>query len=149
MDVREARSDDIQLLAGMAQDLPPGFPSAESLLRIRQRLDVLMPVALVEAEVAGFGLASLVTEDKRRLGIVRYLLAFVDGGPVANAIRLTLLSRLERQFAALETDEVQLSADHPPTFIDQLGKLGYRLDTSVRGTLVCAEGRRRFVKSLT
>lgn len=149
MDVREAGANDIQILAGMTRALPPGFPSAESLLRIGQRLDVLMPVALVETEVSGFGLAALITDDKRRLGIVRYLLAFTDAGPVADAIRLTLLSRLERQFAALETDEIQLSADHPPTFIDQLEKLGYRLDASVPGDLFSVEARRRFVKSLT
>jgi len=87
-----------------------------------------MPVALVEAEVVGFALASLTTEHERRFGIVRFVLAFVDGGPVADAIHVALLARLERQFAALETDEIQLGADQPTILTDYLDKMGYRLD---------------------
>ena len=100
IDIREANGCEIKTLAGRRQSLNLDFPSAESLLRLREKSNVLMPVALVEAEVIGFALASLTTEHERRLGIVRYVLAFVDGGPVADAIQVALLARLERQFAA-------------------------------------------------
>lgn len=104
-----------------------------------------MPVALVEAEVIGFALASLTTEHERRLGIVRYVLAFVDGGPVADAIQVALLARLERQFAALETDEIQLGADQPTILTDYLDRMGYRLDVlGVEDALSTGSWRRVF-----
>jgi hypothetical protein len=128
VDIREANCCEIRTLAGRRQSLNPDFPSAEALLRLRERPNVLMPVALVDAEVIGFALASVTTEHERRLGIVRYVLAFVDGGPVADAIQVALLARLERQFAALETDEIQLGADQPAILTGYLDKMGYRLD---------------------
>ena len=127
IDIREANCCEIKTLAGRRQCLNPDFPSAEALFRLRERPNVLMPVALVEAEVIGFALASLTTEHERRLGIVRYVLAFVDGGPVADAIQVALLARLERQFAALETDEIQLGADQPTILTDYLDRMGYRV----------------------
>jgi hypothetical protein len=107
-----------------------------------------MPVALVEAEVIGFALASLTTEHERRLGIVRYVLAFVDGGPVADAIQVALLARLERQFAALETDEIQLGADQPTILTDYLDKMGYRLDALGVEDAPATDSRRQVFKYL-
>jgi len=107
-----------------------------------------MPVALVEAEVIGFGLASLTTEYERRSGIVRYVLAFVDDGPVADAIQVALLARLERQFAALETDEIQLGADQPTILTDYLDKMGYRVDALGVEDAPPTDFRRRVFKYL-
>lgn len=149
IDLREANCCEIKTLAGRHQSLNPDFPSAETLLRLRERPNVLMPVALVEAEVIGFALASLITEHERRLGIVRYVLAFVDDGPVAGAIQVALLARLERQFAALETDEIQLGADQPTILTDYLDKMGYRLDAPGVEDVFSTDTRRRVFKHLT
>lgn len=148
IDIREANCCEIKTLAGRRQSLNPDFPSAETLLRLRERPNALMPVALVEAEVIGFALASLTTEHERRVGIVRYVLAFVDGGPVADAIQVALLARLERQFAALETDEIQLGVDQPTILTDYLDKMGYGLDALGVEDAPSADSRRRVFKYL-
>lgn len=133
MDIREADTADVGRIAEMRQRLPPGFPSAEALINLRARLDMLMPVARVETGIVGFALAALlITEEGRLGGRVRYLLALVDDGPAAWAIKTALLARLELQFRALDADEIQVGADHSPALTDQLQKIGYRLDDSVR-----------------
>ncbi len=97
MDIGEAGPADVRTVAGMSQFFPPGFPSAASLLRLLERLDILMPVACADTEIVGFALAALLTAEERRVGSVRYLFALVDDGPGTWAIQSALLSRLEPQ----------------------------------------------------
>ncbi len=149
MDVREADSVDVRAIAEMGQRFSPGFPSAEALLRLRARLDILMPVARVETEIVGFALAALLPTEKGRMGSVQHLSALVDDGRVAWAIKAALLSRLEQQFLALESDEIQVGTDHPPAIIDQLQKIGYRRDDSVAGGPWFAGPGPRLVKRLS
>lgn len=148
MDIREANRSEIKALSEMRQIPQFTFPSVESLLALRKRLDVLMPVALVETEMVGVALARLVTVEERRLGMIQYLYALVDEGPVANAIKAALLSRLERQFTALETDGIELVADQPPAFVDHLDRAGYRLEVLGLGGPLPPASDRRFVKDL-
>src|SRR5260370_29040228 len=97
MDIREADPADARAVSEVRQLRAVDFPSADALLSLRGRLDILMPVARVDTEIVGFALAVLVTAEEGRLGTVRYLFALVDEGPVAWAIKAALLSRLEQQ----------------------------------------------------
>lgn len=131
MDIREAEATDVRTLAEMGQRFSPGVPSAEALLRLRARLNILMPVARVETEIVGFALAALLIAEKGRLGRVQYLCALVDDGPAAWAIESALLDRLEQQFLVLESDEIQVGADHPSAVMDRLQENGYRRDQRI------------------
>ena len=126
MDIREAGPADVRTVSEIRQRRALDFPSADALLRLRARLDILMPVARVDTEIVGFALAALVTEEEGRLGTVRYLFALVDEGPVAWAIKAALLSRLEQQCRAFDADEIQLSAEQSAGFLAQLEQSGYR-----------------------
>lgn len=149
MDIREADATDVRTIAEMGPRFSPGVPSAETLLRLRARLDILMPVARVETELVGFALAALLTTEEGRLGSVQYLSALVDDGPGAWVIKAALLTRLEQQVLALESDEIQVGADHPSAVIDRLQKNGYRRDERVvDGSFLGGSGP-RFVKRLS
>lgn len=126
MDIREVDPADVRTVSEICQLRALDFPSADALLRLRARLDILMPVARVDTEIVGFALAALVTAEEGRLGTVRYLFALVDEGPVAWAIQAALLSRLEQQCRAFDADEIQLSAEHSTGFLAQLEQSGYR-----------------------
>src|SRR5260370_11166383 len=120
MDIREADPADARAVSEVRQLRALDFPSADALLRLRGRLDILMPVARVDTEIVGFALAALVTAEEGRLGTVRYLFALVDEGPVAWVIEAALLSRLEQQCPAFRADEIQLSPEHSAGFSSQL-----------------------------
>ncbi len=149
MDVREADAEDVRTIAEVGQRFAPSFPSAEALFRLWARLDILMPVARAETGIVGFALAALLITEEGRVGSVQYLSALVDDGPGAWAIKAALLSRLEQQFRALESDEIQVGAHHPPAVIDQLQKMGYRRDDSVAEGPWVADSGARFVKRLS
>lgn len=149
IDIREAEATDVRTITEMGLRFAPGVPSAAALLRLRARLDVLMPVARVETELVGFAVAALLTTEKGRLGRVQYLCALVDDGPGAWAIEAALLTRLEQQCLALESDEIQVGADHPSAVMDRLQKNGYRRDERVvDGSFLGGSGA-RFVKRLS
>ena len=84
MDIREADPLDVRAVSEMFQRCAPEFPSADALLRLRARLDILMPVARVDTEIVGFALAALVTAEEGREGTVGYLVAFAVEGPKTN-----------------------------------------------------------------
>ena len=148
MDIREADPADVRAVSEVRQLRALDFPSADALLRLRGRLDILMPVARVDTEIVGFALAALVTPEEGRLGTVRYLFALVDEGPVAWAIKAALLSRLEQQCRTFDADEIQLSAEHSAGFLEQLGQSGYRPHGSVADSFFSAGPGPRLLKRL-
>ncbi len=148
MDIREAGPADVRTVSEIRQRRALDFPSADALLRLRARLDILMPVARVDTEIVGFALAALVTAEESRLGAVRYLFALVDEGPVSWAIKAALLSRLEQQCRAFDADEIQLSAEHSAGFLAQLEQSGYRSHGSGADSSFGAGPGPRLVKRL-
>jgi hypothetical protein len=148
MDIREADPADVRTVSEIRQLRALDFPPADALLRLRARLDILMPVARVDTEIVGFALAALVTAEEGRLGAVRYRFALVDEGPVSWAIMAALLSRLEQQCRAFAADEIQLSAEQPAGFIEQLEQIGYRPPGSVAASSFGAGPGPRLVKRL-
>ena len=148
MDIRDADAADVRAVSEIHQRRALHFPSADALLRLRARLDILMPVARVDTGIVGFALAALVTAEEGRLGTVRYLFALVDEGPVAWAIKAALLSRLEQQRWAFDADEIQLSAEHSAGFLAQLEQSGDRPQGSVADSSFGAGPGPRLVKRL-
>jgi hypothetical protein len=148
MDIREADPADVRTVSEIRQRRALDFPSADALLRLRARLDILMPVARVDTEIVGFALAALVTAEESRLGAVRYLFALVDEGPVSWAIMTALLSRLEQQCRAFDADEIQLSAEHAAGFLAQLEQSGDRSHGSGAASSLGAGPGPRLVKRL-
>lgn len=148
MDIREADSVDVRTIAELGRRLSPAFPSEAGLLRLRARLDILMPVVRVDAEIVGFALAALLTTEKGRLGSVRYLSARDGDGPAAWATKAALLSRLEEQLLALESYAIEVAGDHARVVTDQLQRIGFRHDDSVsEGSFLVGSGP-RLVKRL-
>jgi hypothetical protein len=134
----------------MGRRLSSAFPSEAGLLRLRARLDILMPVVRVDAEIVGFALTALLTTEEGRLGSVRYLSARGDEGPAAWATKAALLSRLEEQLLALESYAIEVATDHPPVVIDQLQRIGFRHDDdSVSGGSSLIGSGPRLVKRLS
>ena len=148
MDIREADPADVRAVSEVRQRRALDFPSADALLRLRARLDILMPVARVDTEIVGFALAALVTAEEGRLGIVRYLFALVAEGPVAWAINAALLSRLEQQCRAFDANEIQLSAEHSAGSLAPLEQSGDRPHGSVAGCFFGAGPGPRLLKRL-
>jgi hypothetical protein len=129
MEIRELYGDETETLAQLGREaLGVRFPSHVELGVLRANPRALLPVAVAGTEIVGVALAELYEDADRRVGVVRLVASFLGGELVDRAIKLALVSRLERKLKDLEADEIQVLRDQDPKFVGALESTGYRLE---------------------
>ncbi len=147
MEIREAGRAEIRKLTQAPEAASLGFPSGDSLHKLRRDPRILMPVVVAGPEVVGVAIAEVHTDRGNRVGRIRCLASLVGEGAVDGAIKAALLTWLEQKFRRLHADEIELMGDQPAEFLAELTKAGYRLEAQGPGDPV-AGSPPRLVKLL-